>query len=195
MNTGLQDAYNLGWKLALAATGRADEELLASYENERVPIAERLLNTTDRAFSLIVSDRWISRFLRTRVLARIVSLVMRFKRARRLVFRVISQIGIAYRQSSLSETAAGFLANAPRAGDRFPDLHLLFRAGKSAEDLFSRMDDRYFNLIVVGQTDVSVGAPALRDLVRVHGVAVDSSNQHDADLLTRYFERLGLVIR
>src|SRR5438105_950253 len=56
MNTGLQDAYNLAWKLALVVSGRAGEALLDSYEAERLPVAKRLLSTTDRAFSLVVSD-------------------------------------------------------------------------------------------------------------------------------------------
>ena len=56
MNTGLQDAYNLGWKLALVAARKADAALLDSYENERLPVAQRLLDTTDRAFRLVVSD-------------------------------------------------------------------------------------------------------------------------------------------
>ncbi len=56
MNTGLQDAYNLAWKLALVANGQADAALLDTYEEERLPVARRLLNTTDRAFRLVVSD-------------------------------------------------------------------------------------------------------------------------------------------
>ena len=56
MNTGLQDAYNLAWKLALVANGQADAALLDTYEEERLPVAQRLLNTTDRAFRLVVSD-------------------------------------------------------------------------------------------------------------------------------------------
>ena len=43
--------------------------LLDSYEDERMPVAKRLLSTTDRAFSLIVSDNWLAGLLRTRVLA------------------------------------------------------------------------------------------------------------------------------
>ena len=58
MNTGLQDAYNLAWKLALVVDGRADAALLDSYEAERMPVAQRLLETTDRAFSVVVSDNW-----------------------------------------------------------------------------------------------------------------------------------------
>lgn len=43
MNCCMQDAYNLGWKLALVAQGRAGPELLDSYEAERRPIAEQVI--------------------------------------------------------------------------------------------------------------------------------------------------------
>lgn len=46
MNTGVQDAANLGWKLAAVASGRASEELLDTYETERHPVGERLLRNT-----------------------------------------------------------------------------------------------------------------------------------------------------
>jgi 2-polyprenyl-6-methoxyphenol hydroxylase-like FAD-dependent oxidoreductase len=43
MNTGLQDAFNLGWKLALVCRGAAGERLLDTYETERRPVAERIV--------------------------------------------------------------------------------------------------------------------------------------------------------
>jgi len=46
MNTGIQDAYNLGWKLALVARGEAPESLLDSYEAERKAVAADVLATT-----------------------------------------------------------------------------------------------------------------------------------------------------
>lgn len=46
MNTGIQDAYNLAWKLALVARGRAPESLLESYETERRQVAEDVIKTT-----------------------------------------------------------------------------------------------------------------------------------------------------
>ena len=46
MNTGLQDAMNLGWKLALVATGRAPQTLLDTYQAERRPVADRVLHNT-----------------------------------------------------------------------------------------------------------------------------------------------------
>ncbi|NUK59088.1 FAD-dependent monooxygenase [Streptomyces lunaelactis] len=48
MNTGIQDAYNLAWKLALAAGGSAHPQLLASYDAERRPIGEEVVGRTVR---------------------------------------------------------------------------------------------------------------------------------------------------
>ena len=79
MNTGLQDAYNLAWKLALVVKGQADAALLDSYEEERVPVARRLLNTTDRAFRLVVSDSPLAGLIRTKILARIAAFAMSLK--------------------------------------------------------------------------------------------------------------------
>ncbi len=64
MNTGLQDAYNLAWKLALVISKQADAKLLDSYEAERLPVAHRLLATTDRAFRLVVSENWLAGIFR-----------------------------------------------------------------------------------------------------------------------------------
>ncbi len=49
MNSGIQDTFNLGWKLALVASGQARPELLDSYEAERRPIAELVVRSSDQA--------------------------------------------------------------------------------------------------------------------------------------------------
>ena len=118
MNTGLQDAYNLAWKLALVSEGRAGEELLDSYETERLPNAIRLLRTTDRAFSFIVSSRWLAGSCRIRMLGRAVAFAMGRDRMRKSVFRTISQIGISYPASMLSETLPGLPGAAPAGRSR-----------------------------------------------------------------------------
>ncbi|MFD4233706.1 FAD-dependent monooxygenase [Streptomyces sp. NPDC058542] len=46
MNTGIQDAFNLGWKLGLVLAGHADARLLDTYEEERLPVAARTLDLT-----------------------------------------------------------------------------------------------------------------------------------------------------
>ncbi|MEU7062490.1 FAD-dependent monooxygenase [Streptomyces sp. NPDC053429] len=48
MNTGIQDAWNLAWKLALAVEGTADPDLLASYDTERRPVGEEVVGRTVR---------------------------------------------------------------------------------------------------------------------------------------------------
>jgi 2-polyprenyl-6-methoxyphenol hydroxylase-like FAD-dependent oxidoreductase len=175
MNTGLQDAYNLAWKLALVVSGRAGEPLLDSYAAEREPVAERLLQTTDRAFAFIVSDGWSSRLLRTRILARVAALAMSFDVARKLAFRTISQTGIQYRDGPLSQNRADLPEGGPSAGDRFPWMKLNFAAGGPEEDLYSRLDGTRFNLIVIGQPAPTAPA-SLGDLVKVHEISSDGVN-------------------
>jgi hypothetical protein len=175
MNTGLQDAYNLAWKLALVVSGRAGEPLLDSFAAEREPVAQRLLQTTDRGFAFIVSDGWSSRLLRTRVLARVAALAMRFDAARKLAFRTISQTGIQYRDGPLSQNLAGLPDDAPQAGDRFPWMKLSFEAGMAPEDLYARLDAMRFNLIVIGQPAPDV-ATQLAGLVTIHEIPNNGAN-------------------
>jgi 2-polyprenyl-6-methoxyphenol hydroxylase-like FAD-dependent oxidoreductase len=179
MNTGLQDAYNLGWKLALVTSGAADEALLDSYEAERIPVAQRLLSTTDRAFSLVVSNTTLARLLRTRLVPKMVALAMRLERVRRLAFRTISQIGIHYRDSVLSETLPGMPAAAPRAGDRFPWLRLTLSPNNPPEDLYSKLDDTRFTLIIVGQPASPAELAGLEDLLRILVIPSDPANEHE----------------
>jgi 2-polyprenyl-6-methoxyphenol hydroxylase-like FAD-dependent oxidoreductase len=178
MNTGLQDAYNLAWKLALVVTGKADAALLDTYEHERLPVAQRLLRTTDRAFTLLVSDGWFAGIFRTRLLARIAAFAMTFKRVQTLAFRTISQTGIRYSASRLSKTLPDVPSAAPRAGERFPWLRLKLREDKPIEDVFQTLDDTCFNLLVIGQP-----APAENwlpgDLVQVHEVAASRLNAEE----------------
>jgi 2-polyprenyl-6-methoxyphenol hydroxylase-like FAD-dependent oxidoreductase len=173
MNTGLQDAYNLAWKLALVVSGKAEAALLDSYEAERLPVAQRLLNTTDRAFRLIVSDSWFAGLMRTKVIARIAAFAMKRKWMQQFGFRMVSQIGIHYRKSSLSVCPDSLPKGAPQAGDRFPWLKLKLQANGQVEDLYNKLDDTKFQLLVFGQAP---SVAAFGDLVEVHIVPADSHN-------------------
>lgn len=179
MNTGLQDAYNLAWKLALVLGGRAEPGLLASYEQERLPVARRLLQTTDQAFTLVVSDSRIASLLRTRVIARLAAVAMTIEPVRRLAFRTISQIGVRYPRSPLSQTRTGLKNGAPVAGDRFPWLRLKLRTHGTAGDLFQQLDDLYFHLLVFGQPVPAGTAAGYGDLVQIHAVPADTDNEKE----------------
>ncbi|HXV22837.1 MAG TPA: FAD-dependent oxidoreductase [Alphaproteobacteria bacterium] len=175
MNTGLQDAYNLAWKLALVAKGQAGAALLDSYEDERLPVARRLLNTTDRAFRLVVSDSRFAGLLRTKILARVTAFAMGRERIQRFAFRTVSQTGIHYRKSPLSESLEGLPGGAPRAGDRFPWLRLKLRADGPVEDTFQNFSDTQFNLILVGQRSPPEKALG-GDLLCIHAIPADPIN-------------------
>src|SRR6476620_10355938 len=67
MNTGIQDGYNLAWKLALVLKDNASPAILETYNDERLPNAKRLLQTTDRFFEFGVSDEWFVSFFRIHI--------------------------------------------------------------------------------------------------------------------------------
>jgi 2-polyprenyl-6-methoxyphenol hydroxylase-like FAD-dependent oxidoreductase len=179
MNTGLQDAYNLAWKLALVISDRADPRLLDSYEAERLPVAHRLLATTDRAFRIVVSEHWLAGIFRTRILANVAALAMKRRASQKAAFRTLSQIGIRYRESPLSRTLEGVPENAPRAGDRFPWLRLRFLVNGPRADLFERLDDTRFNLLLIGQPTPLPETRGLGDLLQVHVIPSDPDNTRE----------------
>jgi FAD binding domain len=128
MNAGIQDAYNLAWKLALIIRGSASQQLLESYNEERLENAKRLLQTTDRFFGFAAGTDWLMNFLRMHVLPPIAEHIFSLDAVRRYAFPTISQIGINYRHSSLSNHA-GDKNFEVKAGDRMP--YFLIDSGNS----------------------------------------------------------------
>ncbi|HMF10022.1 MAG TPA: FAD-dependent monooxygenase [Thermoanaerobaculia bacterium] len=166
MNTGLQDAYNLAWKLGLVVSGAAESSLLDTYAREREPVAQQLLATTDRAFSFLVSGNRLAQAARLQLLPRGLALAMGIGRLRKAAFRTISQTGIRYRKSSLSVTLAGLPREAPQAGDRFPWFEVRQSPGQPARGIFADLDDTRFTLVVRGQPGLPSDPPGRSGLLR-----------------------------
>jgi 2-polyprenyl-6-methoxyphenol hydroxylase-like FAD-dependent oxidoreductase len=124
MNTGIQDAWNLGWKLALVSRGIADEALLDSYDAERRPVGRFVVRFTDRAFSAATSTNPLVRALRTQLVPWVLPLGLRFDRAVADGFRTVSQLNIGYRHSPAVQEGRPALRRGPRAGDRLPDARI-----------------------------------------------------------------------
>lgn len=116
MNTGIGDAVNLSWKLAAAISGQGAADLLDSYEPERIAFARSLVATTDRAFQVISDQGLTGRVFRTWIMPGLLPIVTRFDAGRHAMFRLLSQIRIAYPDSPLSAGKAGTVAG----GDRLP---------------------------------------------------------------------------
>jgi hypothetical protein len=152
MNTGLQDAYNLAWKLALVIREQAEEKLLDTYHDERLPIARKLVRTTDRLFSITVSENPLVVFWRVHVMPHIVALIPKEKHLLRFAFRLISQIGINYRDSPLSRNASLglFPRKAPRPGDRLP--FVTFHENHKLLNTYNKVKAPSFHLLVFCRT-------------------------------------------
>jgi 2-polyprenyl-6-methoxyphenol hydroxylase-like FAD-dependent oxidoreductase len=117
MNTGMQDAANLGWKLAAVRNG-APASLLDSYDAERRAVGEFVVRRTSRALSAALSGNTLLAGARDAMLALISVLPMLRAGAQNF----ISEIGIEYRDSPAVTDCLG--DGELRAGDRMPDLEL-----------------------------------------------------------------------
>ncbi|SFX86626.1 FAD-dependent monooxygenase [Streptomyces atratus] len=153
MNTGIQDAYNLGWKLARVVEGRSDARLLDTYEEERLPVASWTLDiTAERLRATLEAIRQPGGGLDSATSGDTAGL------------------GLGYPWSSLS--APGSTPRL-RAGDRAPDAPCLDTATGAPTRLFEAFAGPHFTLLGFGPDT----AEALRateaaygDTVRAYGV-------------------------
>jgi len=116
MNTGIGDAINLAWKLAAVLRGQADDQLLDSYEAERIGFARRLVQTTDRIFTFATAEGSVADFIRTRVAPFVMPIATNIGAVTEFMFRTVSQTMLNYRGGPLSEGKAGDV----QGGDRLP---------------------------------------------------------------------------
>ena len=93
MNTGIQDAANLAWKLALVVRGRAPGSLLDSYERERRPVARGVVSTTDRLTRLATVRSPLLRRMRNAL----IPIAARAGRLPRRFAKNLSELDVAYR--------------------------------------------------------------------------------------------------
>lgn len=141
MNTGIQDAYNLAWKLAFVLRGNAQDSLLATYNEERLANAKRLLQTTDQFFDVVASDHWYFRFFRDNILPSLAGFVTQFSAAKEFLFPMVSQIGLDYSDSSLSQHQQDRHFEV-KAGDRMPYFLV------NSENIYDQLCNPKFHLLV-----------------------------------------------
>ena len=116
MNTGIQDSYNLAWKLADVINNKANPQILDSYDQERYPIAVDLIKTSDRLFGYMSSSVIFS-FIYTKIILRIMLFIINKWWINHRVFPFLSMLTISYKQSDLMiQSRLGSL----NAGQRLP---------------------------------------------------------------------------
>ncbi|MGV3525057.1 MAG: FAD-dependent monooxygenase [Candidatus Sericytochromatia bacterium] len=167
MNTGIQDAYNLAWKLAFVLRGQARPALLDTYNQERLANARRLLRSTDRFFQLATGTGGLLAVFRERVMLPLAPALLAVPLVRRQLFPLVSQTGIHYRHSPLSQ--AKRLPFACKAGDRLPYFRL------DGHSIYARLQAPVFHLLLFAQTEAAL--PPLtqallpwKDHVQIHAL-------------------------
>jgi 2-polyprenyl-6-methoxyphenol hydroxylase-like FAD-dependent oxidoreductase len=158
MNTGIGDAVNLAWKLAAVVQGRAEDSLLDSYELERMPFAQRLVATTDRAFKFVNSDGRLAEIVRTRIVPMVLSRAFTLEPVREFMFRTVSQITLNYRDRPLSVGKAGEV----HGGERLPWV------GGAAGDNHESLSDPSWQVHVYGTARGSLGEWCATHAVPLH---------------------------
>lgn len=164
MNTGLQDAYNLAWKLAMVLSGNAGEKLLDTYHEERHPFARWLLKFTDRAFGMISSRNVFFSWFRIHVGPFILRQIIRRKGVGLNMFKTVSQIWYAYEKSILSVTSSSQRLSF-KPGDRFP--YVLITVGAGMRSCYHLLREAKFHLIMIGESQVVVIPERMKGIIKV----------------------------
>ncbi|OIZ99772.1 hypothetical protein BEV13_05030 [Rickettsiella grylli] len=192
MNTGLQDATNLAWKLAFVVKKNTDIKLLATYETERHPIGKILLKTTDRFFSFLTAKGFIVRQLQNGLLPFVIRFLFSKKNLEKCVFRFISQLNIHYSQNEftieINEAEYPAFKSGPSPGYRAPN------APVNTTSLFLLLRHKPFNVLFfytqkkseMCLKKINFVVKDYEDLVGVHAFRLSSANK----LL---FKRYGVV--
>jgi 2-polyprenyl-6-methoxyphenol hydroxylase-like FAD-dependent oxidoreductase len=122
LNTGVQDAYNVAWKLALVLRGQAPESLLDTYHLERYPVGQQVMRSSDSLLRSSLAHKTLMSTGRNFAIKVLMPLLPR----PHVSGENLSGLGISYhhrsRRSSLLKLLAG--QQARQAGDRVPDLEL-----------------------------------------------------------------------
>ncbi|MCW1819896.1 oxygenase [Mycolicibacterium conceptionense] len=167
MLTGIGDAENLGFKLALVIRNLASDRLIDTYEAERRPLATEVLRGTSAVTRVNVASNPIGRFLRDRVATRLFGLAF----IQRWTTYTASQLWVSYRKGPL-----GGRGRKPRPGDRIADLPCT-RADGSTTRLHAELGGRWVLLL-------PDGAPDNLELLRRHlGEFVVALHHDSAEVL------------
>ncbi|TDD14364.1 FAD-dependent monooxygenase [Nonomuraea diastatica] len=184
MNTGMQDAYNLGWKLALVVTGDAAETLLDSYHAERWPVAKAVVDATSTTTKVVTGDTLVARRARRHALR----LLGRLNPVQQRLSNAFGEHLVNYHDSPLvfqrwAESPArawNDLADAgPQPGDVMRDVHLERRDGPVALRHLLRGPGHHLLLFAADTTD-----PATLEAWRSAACAA-MAGHGEAHLITR----------
>jgi len=141
MNTGIQDAFNLAWKLGLVVRGKSPDSLLDSYNEEREPVARMVLTLTDRLTRMGTMQNPLGRHVRDALL----SILTGMHPVEDRIAETMAEIGIHYRRSSIVFGNGG---QALRAGDRAPDCEFIVGTDRRLVRLYELLHEPVHHLLI-----------------------------------------------
>ena len=147
MNLGIQDAYNLAWKLALNINHRLNQQLLSSYHDERYPVAKKILKMTNiTSRGILFQNKWL-RAMRNHIMP----VFIKFPFVEKLLTQGISGISLRYRKSAIIDTSnqrLNFIKRSVRTGQRIQNLSLTYPANNQVIHLYRLMNNYYYSLLI-----------------------------------------------
>ena len=118
MNTGIQDAYNLAWKLGLVYHGIGQPQLLDSYDAERRPVAKNILRFTDITLKIMMLRHPVLRAISDRL----ASFLLGSEIVQQRFLRKIAMLTIDYRASPMVAEHLPGIFQLRQLGDRISDI-------------------------------------------------------------------------
>jgi 2-polyprenyl-6-methoxyphenol hydroxylase-like FAD-dependent oxidoreductase len=153
MNTGIQDAYNLAWKLALVLKGKSPESLLDSYNEERHRVGRGVVSLTDVATKMVGMHNPVLAAIRNKL----VGTLSKLEPVQDKILSTLSQIEINYRESPIvaerwyqPDAVEGYhnYRHDLQAGERVKDYSLTSLDGKTSARLYGLLEDTRHKLLL-----------------------------------------------
>lgn len=172
MNTGMQDAFNLAWKLALVMQGRASPALLDTYSAERSAVGDQVLRNAGVMTQVAILRNPVLRSIRNTVLG----CLGRLPRLRQRMIDQLTELDVHYPDSPLTLKTSQ-AARFPAPGQRAPDVVLDADEGAGAS-LYGSLSAGKFVVLSVGggSVDLPVGLQAI-----AMALEVDAAPGYQAD--------------
>ncbi len=141
MNTGIQDAYNLAWKLALVIKHKAKPGLLKSFQSERYSVIKNIVDKTNSLTNSVLFDKHFFHELRT------FSKTLLKKGQTEKMADELTQLSITYKNSPIIDYDLKPPKHSPKQGERAPNIKM--NHSKTLYDYFS--DNQHTILIFIGK--------------------------------------------
>jgi 2-polyprenyl-6-methoxyphenol hydroxylase-like FAD-dependent oxidoreductase len=153
MNTGMQDAYNLAWKLALVLKGKSSEGLLDSYNTERHKVGEEVVTLTDTATKMATVHNPVLSVIRNKMMG----VLLNLNPVQHKIVSTLAQLEFHYKDSPIvderwfeSKEVEGYVPHGHdlKAGERFKDYNLQSPDGSSTTELYKLLKGSEHELLI-----------------------------------------------